>query len=146
MSTLLLNSINIKPSIKYSGLLLITWLVLLSFILTATLVVIYKLFLCMLVSAVMFYSLGMHGLLILPKAINHLRQLPENQWLIQDKQGDEWLAVLASEGFISASLLVLNFKLIDRRGTKTVILLRDSLSFSQFRHLKVAITLINTTK
>lgn len=144
MSTKLLNSIVLKASTKLNAIFIIVWCGLASFVLTATLSLIIKFLLVLTLSIVMILAIGLHGMRKFSNAIIEIEQLPEYQWKLRTVKGDEWIAILAAEAFVSASLIILNFKRIDSNyffRTKNTIIFRDSLSFSQFRRLKSVLTL-----
>jgi len=90
--------------------------------------------LSMLVIIDLINNLRRYALQISPKSI--VQVIPkQEEWLLLDKQGKVWQGKLTENSFRSLYLIILNFKLINTKGKKTVIIFPDSLDQKNFRQL-----------
>lgn len=78
-----------------------------------------------------------------PRAIVSCRKISEEeQWLLYDRSGKEYIAQLLNDSLITSFIIILNFSLIESKNEyKTLILPRDSLPKDTFRQLKVLLYL-----
>jgi len=61
----------------------------------------------------------------------------EQQWWLIDYQGQSHLASLQGNSFMTAYLIILNFKINGSRVKKSVVIARDSVDRDSFRRLSV---------
>lgn len=74
-----------------------------------------------------------------PKAIIKLWPVEADMWQLQDNLGQVWTARLCSDSVCTLYCLLLNFKLVNKRDKRTVIIFPDSLDTVNFRRLRVVL-------
>ncbi len=70
-------------------------------------------------------------------SVMQLQQQENNVWRIQLKSGEILYGKLAGENYISDVLLILRIKIWGRRRLQKVIIMRDSVSHDEYRHMKM---------
>ncbi len=85
------------------------------------------------------YHSRQHWLLLAKKSIRHLSLLDTNQWLLQQRDSQQYLAILQGDSIVSASFILLNFKIIGKRRCQSVMLTQQSLPAEQFRQLQICL-------
>jgi len=85
-----------------------------------------------------------YAMLANPQAIIGFWQDKAGEWFLQEKRGKIHSAQLLGNSFCSRYLVLLNFKLAEKRRKRPVIILADSLSHSMFRQLQVQLLLVRS--
>lgn len=130
--------IDLKPSLGL-GLSLAFLFIGAGYILSAShLPVNYKVFSLLLFSISFGYYLSRYIFLIWPQAITQVWYRGKSQWLILVKSGHLYSAELLGDSFVSAWLIILNFKTEKKRIS--VILTRDILNKEQYRKLRMSLS------
>lgn len=78
-----------------------------------------------------------HVFLISRKAIVQIKTSPTGEWVLLQRQGREIPAKLLGDSFISAYLVILNFRCVLTRRRCSVLITRDNVSRNDFRQLSV---------
>lgn len=88
------------------------------------------------------YSLTRYATLATRFAIVQLRELANGTWLLLDKQGRQWSAVLQNRYLATNLLIILNFSIPGKRLAASIPIMRDALSAEQFRRLNTKLRLV----
>lgn len=88
------------------------------------------------------YNIMRYAILAPRFAIVQLRQLADGNWLLLDKQGRQWSAVLQNRYLASNLLVILNFSIPGKHLTTAIPIMRDTLSTEQFRRLNTKLRLV----
>jgi len=81
---------------------------------------------------VLYHSLSLQA----DKAIVGLSYTRSTGWILKDRQGHEYKAILQDESLCTRYVVILQFKLILSQQPRSVIILPDSLSNTAFRTLQ----------
>lgn len=131
------NWIDLRPSLWFAGLLLLTHAILLAIIPPLSLPLLAKLFLSLGVIMSLAWSLRVHALRMVGSAVVRIWQEEGGDWMLMDKQGYTERGHLLGDSFVGQRLVILNFKMDTRRLMKPVVLFFDALAVQEFRRLRV---------
>ena len=102
--------------------------------------VIFKLLLGLLLLISGYYFFYYVGLQHASKTI--VKCLHQNdEWILFDRSGKEYVVQLSSDTLITPFLIILNFRVISNKKHKSIVLFKDSLPTNIFRQLQVLLHL-----
>lgn len=74
-------------------------------------------------------------------AVTQLYKNTDNSWSLYTKKGTEWRGVLRADSLHTRYLLILNFKVEQRRFSRPVVICADALSYAEFRRLRLSLAM-----
>lgn len=85
------------------------------------------------------HNIRHYALRLNAKAIVKVWLKNNDEWLLQDRQGNVLTARLMQNSYRSLYLVILNFKILESKKKISVIILPDSLTHNEFRQLRSAL-------
>lgn len=70
-------------------------------------------------------------------AIVKVWKTEKEDWQVQDKRGQVWTARLCNDSVCTLYFALLNFRLVNKKTRRSIVVLPDSLDSVSFRHLRV---------
>jgi len=92
-----------------------------------------------LILANLYYVLTLHALQLSPKAITGLTQISHGQYVLDTSSGGSLRGRLRGDSFISQPLMILNFRVENRKIPITLILLPDRVQATALRQARLRI-------
>lgn len=92
-----------------------------------------------------YYTIRKYALLMHPKAIVQCALVEDDLWLLIDRAGEEKRVRLLGDSWQSRYMLILNFRLTEKRKRISIVLISDMLDAAMMRRLRVYLNLLHST-